>query len=39
MLTIETSKVVNLVQLNLWAGWVGEVKYGLIAAARGAFTS
>ena len=24
---------------HAWAGWVSEIKYGLIAAARGAFTS
>ena len=25
--------------LHAWVGWVGESNYGLIAAARGAFTS
>ena len=26
-------------QFHPWVGWVGEIKYGLITAARGAFTS
>ena len=31
--------VVPGVVVHAWVGWVGEIKYGLIAAARGAFTS
>ena len=29
----------SCLDLQIWVGWVSEIKYGLIAAARGAFTS
>ena len=31
--------VVVYLSFHAWVGWVSEIKYGLIAAARGAFTS
>jgi len=31
--------VVVYLTFHAWAGWVSEIKNGLIAAARGAFTS
>ena len=31
--------VVVYLSFHAWVGWVSEIKYGLIAAASGAFTS
>ena len=31
--------VVVYLSFHAWVGWVSEIKYGLIAAARGAFTN